>query len=119
MPYFLNKNKKQFTVEQANESRMCSKNRCFVDATNSFLKQKFRALDATVQNKALPHYLIDLRITGALIKKYYDRLESDVGNTETVASNILAYYDKKIHYKISLNSMIFIEKVCLQLEILT
>ena len=69
---------------------MCTKIRWVVEATNSLLKQKFRALDATVQNKSLPHYLIDFRIAGALINLYCDRLRSDVENTEAVASNMLA-----------------------------
>ena len=89
MPYFLDKNQKQFTTKQANQSRRCTKIRWVVEATNSLLKQKFRALDATVQNKSLPHYLIDFRIAGALIKNYCDRLRSGVENTETVASNML------------------------------
>ena len=76
----------------------------------SLLKQKFRALDETVQNKDLLHYLIDFRIAGALINKYCDRLKSDIGNTETVASNMLACYDKKNHYKISLKSTVYNSK---------
>ena len=72
MPYFLDKNQKQFTTEQANRSRMCTKIRWVVEAANSSLKQKFMALDATVQNKSLPHYLIDFRIAGAYINKYCD-----------------------------------------------
>ena len=85
MPNFLNKNHKQFTADQANESRICTKIRWVVEATNS----------TTVQNKDLPHYLIDFRIAVALINKYCDRLKSDVGNTETVVSNMLACYDLK------------------------
>ena len=51
MPYFLNKNQKQFTTEQANESRMRSNIQRVVESTNSLLKQKLRAIDATVQKK--------------------------------------------------------------------
>ena len=94
MPCFLNKNQKQFKSWQANESRMFTKIRWFIEATNSLFKQKFRAHDATVQNKALPHYAIDFRIAVSLIKKCCDRLKSDVGNKETVASNMLACHDK-------------------------
>ena len=88
MPNFLNKIQKQFTAVESNESRMCKKIRWVVEATNSLLKQKFRGLDATIQNKALPHYLIDFRIAGVLINKYCDRLKLDTGNTETAASNM-------------------------------
>lgn len=56
MPHLLEKNQKQFTAKQANESRLCTKTRWVVEATNSLLKQKFRALDSTVQNKQLPHF---------------------------------------------------------------
>ena len=55
------------------------------------------ALDATVQNKSLPHYLIDFRIAGALIKKYCNRLRSDVENTETVASYTVHETIKRRH----------------------
>ena len=67
MPYFLDKNQKQSKTEQANQSRMCIKIRWVKEATNSFLKHKFRALDAIVQNKSFPHYLIDFRFAGDLI----------------------------------------------------
>ncbi len=57
MPNLLEYNQRQFTTQQENESRLCTKTRLVFEATNSILKQKFRALDSTVQNKQLPHYL--------------------------------------------------------------
>lgn len=89
MPHFLDKKKKQFTTTQANESRLCTKIRWVVEATNSLLKQKHRALDKTVQNKELPHLLIDFRIAGALINRFCVRLTSDKGNEEKIAKNML------------------------------
>ena len=65
---------------------MCTKIRWVVEATNSLLKQKLSALDQKVQNNALPHYLRDFELP--VINKYCDRLKSDVGNTESVASNM-------------------------------
>lgn len=92
MPNLLEKNQRQFTTQQANESRLCTKTRWVVEATNSILKQKFRALDSTVQNKQLPHYLDDFKIAGALINKYCSRLKSDKSNSETIARRM---YDNR------------------------
>jgi hypothetical protein len=73
MPHFLEKDQKQFTSKQANESRLCTKIRWVVEAVNSLLKQKFRALDRNVQNKSLPHYILDFKIAGAMINRYFKR----------------------------------------------
>lgn len=74
MPNLLEKGQKQFTTMQANESRLCTKTRWVVEATNSLLKQKFRTLDYTVQIKSLSHLLLDFRIAGALINRFGKRL---------------------------------------------
>ena len=78
MPNFLDKYHKQFTTEQASYSLMCDKILWVLEATSSLLKQNFKALDATFQNKSLPRYLIDFRVSGAFIKKYCDLLRSEL-----------------------------------------
>jgi hypothetical protein len=74
---------------------LCTKTRWVVEATNSLLKQKFRALDATIQNKQLPHYLDDFRIAGALINRYCSRLKSDKSNSEIIARRMFTNRDKQ------------------------
>jgi hypothetical protein len=88
MPMFLNKGQKQFSTKQSNESRLCTKIRWVVEATNSLLKQKFRALDSTIQNKSLSHYLVDFRIAGALINRYSSRISSDTANSDALANRM-------------------------------
>ena len=95
MPHLLDKGQKQFTTEQANKSRLCTKIRWVVETTNSLLKQKFRALDSTVQNKALPHFLDDFRIAGALINKFSKRLSSDAYNQELIAHRMFGAQSRK------------------------
>jgi len=89
MPNLLEYNQRQFTTQQEKKSRLCTKTRLVFEAT--ILKQKFRALDSTVQNKQLPHYLDDFKIAGALINKYYSRLKSDKSNSETIAPRMYNY----------------------------
>ena len=65
MPCFLDKSQKQFTTEQANESRMVTKMRWVIESINGILKKCFRALDGRLENKSLPHTHEDMRIAGS------------------------------------------------------
>lgn len=58
------------------------------------MKQKFRALDQNVQNKSLPHYILDFKIAGAIINRYFNRLRSDAGYEELVARNMFSRCNK-------------------------
>ena len=68
MPSLLPKNQNQFTAEEANNSRLCTKMRWVIESINGLLKECFRAIDNRVVNKALNHYLTDFRIAGNLKK---------------------------------------------------
>ena len=48
MPNLLPKNQKQFTTEEANSSRLCTKMRWVIESVNGLLKECFRALDSRV-----------------------------------------------------------------------
>ena len=97
MPEFLLKSQKQFSTQQANLSRLCTKNRWVVEATNSLLKRKFRALDGIVQNKSLDHIMVDFRIAAALINRYGTRLSSDGGldNSMKIARRMFAAFNNQ------------------------
>ena len=66
LPCFLPKGQKQFTTEEANRSRLCTKIRWVIEVVNGLLKECYRALDNRVENKSLNHYLTDFRIAGDL-----------------------------------------------------
>ena len=90
IPHFLPKNQKQFTTEQANESRLVTKVRWVIEAVNSQIKQKYRALDSVVQNKAIPHLMSDFKIAGALVNLFCERLNSDGQNAMNIANKMFA-----------------------------
>ena len=95
MPSLLPQNQKQFTTNEANESRLCTKLRWVVESDNGLLKGRFRVLDHRVENKSLPHFLEDIRIAGALVNKYSKRLLSDNGNALEMARNMLQNKNKE------------------------
>lgn len=76
MPALLANNQKQLTTEQANNSRYVTQCSWPVEVANSFLKNSFKALKE-VQNKSLPHTLVDYKIDDAIIKAFHKRLTSD------------------------------------------
>lgn len=97
MPEFLLKSQKQFSTKQANISRLSTKIRWVVEATNSKIKQAFRALDGVVQNKALEHLMSDFRIAAALVNRFGTRLHSD-GSPEKsmqIANRMIAARDNE------------------------
>ena len=74
MPNLLHKTQKQFTSEEANNSRLCTKMRWVIESVNGLLKECFKALDNRVENKALKHFLTDLRIAGKYVNKYINKI---------------------------------------------
>jgi hypothetical protein len=81
MPKFLDKKRKQkqFTSEEAEASRLCTNVRWTVEAVHAQIKQWFRALDTTIQNKSLTHLRDDIQIAAAMVNRFRNRLVSDVG----------------------------------------
>jgi hypothetical protein len=77
MPNCFPAGQKQFTKQEANESRLCTKIRWIVEGVNGLIKARFRVFDNRVENYSLVHFLADLRIAGAHINKFSKRLLSD------------------------------------------
>ena len=68
MPPFLD-GKKQFSAEEANQSRCITKVRWVVEAANRRIKQ-FKYFVNTIQNSSLIYFESDLSIVCALINRY-------------------------------------------------
>ena len=68
LPPFLN-GRRQFTSDEANQSRYVTKVRWVVEAVNARMKQ-FKFLSNTVQNSSLPYLEEYLSIACALINRY-------------------------------------------------
>ncbi|OXU18868.1 hypothetical protein TSAR_003947 [Trichomalopsis sarcophagae] len=89
MPYFLDKNKKQLTFEQANKSRIVTKLRFVIEVVNGILKSKFRIFDHVWFNKSIPHLMQDFKIACAIYNSYFNRIESDKDNCDVIAAAML------------------------------
>ncbi|CAF1030818.1 unnamed protein product [Brachionus calyciflorus] len=70
----LKKTQKQFTCEQANNSRKVTKCRWVIEAINGILKESFRSL-SQVRNTMLKHIMVDFKIVCALLS-YNEILEN-------------------------------------------
>jgi hypothetical protein len=63
-PHFLDKDKRQFSSQEANDNRECTKKRWVVEAVNGTLKKCFRVFDGRIENKSLLHTKTDIQIAG-------------------------------------------------------
>lgn len=88
MPNLLPKEQKQFSAEQANESRLCTKIRWIIEVVNGRLKMCYRALDNRVENKSLTHFFTDFKIASALYNRFHRRLFSDSTNAAEIAQKM-------------------------------
>ena len=69
MPAFLTKGKTQHTTEEANESRLCTKNLRIVKSYHARIK-KWRLLAKTVQNSFIPSLNDCVRIISAALNHF-------------------------------------------------
>lgn len=74
MPAFLERNQKQLTTEQANDSRLVTKMRWVVEARNGHIKSIFKFLDKTIQIQHVPNLRDFYKIAGAIINRYHPLL---------------------------------------------
>ena len=95
MPNLLSPKQKQFSSKEANESRICTKFRWVVEGDNGLIKGHYRVFDHRVENKSLPHFLVDLRISGALVNKFCKRLLSDKCNALQMAETMYLNMSKE------------------------
>lgn len=88
MPFYLNKNSKQHTTEEANKSRLVTKVRWVVESTNGRIKQ-FRMLDKVVPN-TLSKYIGDfVRIACALLNRFRGPVTTLDEKTEKIANEMM------------------------------
>ena len=87
IPALLPKNKKQLSTEEANESRLCTKQRWVVESVNSSLK-RFKFFKHTIASEYVPQLFEDFKIAAAIHNVYFRRMYSDHDEPE-VASLIL------------------------------
>ena len=89
MPSFIDKNKKQLTTEQANNSRRVTKMRFVIEVINGILKSKFRYFDKVWNNHSIPHLMEDFRIACAICNAYFPKIDSDKEDYEIIAERML------------------------------
>ncbi|XP_043480300.1 uncharacterized protein LOC122509998 [Leptopilina heterotoma] len=82
MPPLLDRNQRQFTTEQANESRLITKTRWIVEAINGHLKIMFKFFSGTISTSHVPNLSDFLRIAGAIINKYRGPITMEGANEE-------------------------------------
>ena len=88
MPKFLAKNQKQFSTEEANDTRMTTKVRWVVEAANGRIKQ-WRFFDKVIPNTLLPLVRDYFSIICSLINRFSHVYVSDTSKDNKLAEKIL------------------------------
>lgn len=96
MPPFLD-GRRQFSTEEANQSRCITKVRWVVEAVNRRIKQ-FKYFANTIQNSSLPHLESDLSFVCAVINRYHPPVSASKPEDITVSQQIrqLVYEKNKL-----------------------
>lgn len=91
-PHFIQKDHptQQLTKEQANLSRLITKNRFVVEARNGHMKQIFPIFNEQWSTLNVKHLRKDLRIAAAMINKYFEKVVADAGKEEAIANAMLS-----------------------------
>lgn len=88
IPEFLAPNQKQFSTQQVNRNRMCTKVRWVIEARNRTFK-RYKLLGQVLDKNLIPSLSAILQITCTLINMFEPRLFSD-GDDHRVSQRILA-----------------------------
>lgn len=88
IPPLLARDQRQFSTEQANESRLITKTRWIVEARIGHLKNIFKFFSRVISTSHVPRLNDFLRIAGAMINKYYGPVTLGGADVE-MAENIL------------------------------
>lgn len=67
MPEFADKPSAALTTDQANRSRLVTKNRFIVEVINGRIKEKFKYFGSIIQNSTIPTLFDDFKIACALL----------------------------------------------------
>ncbi|KYQ53566.1 hypothetical protein ALC60_00093, partial [Trachymyrmex zeteki] len=82
MPALLPRNQAQLTTEDANDSRLVTKQRWIVEARNGHLKLIFKFLQQTVPMHHVPNIGDFCKIAGAIINRYHPTIHMEGANVE-------------------------------------
>ena len=93
MPPFLD-GKRQFSSEEANQSRCITKVRWVVEAANRRIKQ-FKYFANTVQNSSLPYLESDLSIVCSLINRYQTPIAKSKPEDKEIGEKIMRLLNQK------------------------
>lgn len=88
IPPFLQANQRQFSTEEANESRLITKTRWVIEARNGHLKSIFKFLDGTISVVHAANLGDFYRIAGAIINRFRGPIHME-GATPELAREIL------------------------------
>lgn len=92
MPHLLSKNQKEYTAEEANESRCVTKIRWVVESVNGRLKIMFPFFQDTIHNNYLNKVGRFLRIACAMINAFCPPLNKDVPQSVDLATYLIERY---------------------------
>ncbi|GBP85462.1 hypothetical protein EVAR_64760_1 [Eumeta japonica] len=82
--------RKQLTAKEANESRSVTKIRWVVEAKHGALKQRFKLLDQTLDNKMLPNIKSLYRIASYLLNLFSKPLTSDIHMSNEIYEQMIS-----------------------------
>ena len=91
------KKNEQLTTLQANEMRLVTKHRWVIEDYNGTIKLHFRAFDAVIQNKMLPHIMDDLKVACSLINCFFSRKISDIEDGTEIAKEMKKKVSEKMN----------------------
>jgi hypothetical protein len=90
MPTCVPPSQKQLTVLEANQSRFVTKNRWVIEVINGKLKTLFKQNNKVHQTSELPHVIDDMRVSAAILNKFYGTYSSDKGSELIISTNMKA-----------------------------
>lgn len=109
VPHLLQKSKtnKQFTTQQANETRFVTANRYAVETRNGHFKSIFKIFAKQWTNNTLPNMMTDFRVAAALINVYFKSVESHKGHSAEIAKSMLNRLHRPNHLSRIVDSRAF------------
>lgn len=81
--------KKQFSVEDANKSRLVTKTRFIVEARNGHMKMVWKYFNSVKTTAVIPDLMEDFKIGAALLNAYFPTIQTDQTMNEEVANLML------------------------------
>lgn len=82
MPAIIQQGRRQFTTEEANDTRLITKTRWLVEARNGHIKSIFKFFQQVIPIPHLPNLGDFYRIAGAIINAYHPSIEMEGTNAE-------------------------------------